>query len=235
MRYVATLRDFKGPPWKTDSELAVIRDWFYPQRAKYDVYSGPQPDMRKRAISKVNLYLFKAGDIPHAITSTANLTEAILHDSQENRSSHISDSAMISIYAMALVKFVNGFVDRDVAKAASVSLAGQQTENSEEGEDTAQAVKGGGESSMYAHAARIGMPEGFVDLRHEIVHGRIPALQLLRGRTWEGLEWLWEKWWVKHATGDPDQALNEMELRQKEIADVLSAQEVTEEGTGVGA
>jgi hypothetical protein len=233
MRYIATLRDFKGPPWKTDSQLAVIRDWFYPQHAKHDVYSGPQPDMRRRAISKINLYLFKAGDIPHAMTSTANLTEAILHDSQENRSSHISDSAMISIYAMAFVKFVNGFVDRDVAKAASVSLAEQQTEDAEEGEDTVPTVKGGGETSMYAHAARIGMPEAFVDLRHEIVHGRIPMLQLLRARTSEGLEWLWEKWWVKHASGDPTQALNEMELREKEIQDFLSAQQVTEESARV--
>lgn len=225
MRYVATISDLKGPPWKTESELAVVRDWFYPQYAKQDVYSGPQIDMRRRAVSKINLYLFKSGEIPHAMVSTSNLSEAILHDNQHNRTDYISDPAMISIYAMAFVKFVNGFVDRDVAKAASASLIWSQAEVAGESDDAIQVVKGGGESSMYAYAAKIGMSEAFVDLRHEIVHGKLPELWYLREKTAEGLEWLWEKWWAKHATGDPTQALNEMKLRKREMEDLMSIQE----------
>lgn len=218
MRYVATLNDWSGPPWRHDSELALIRDWFYPQHSKQDAYLAPQPDMRKRAISKINLYLFKAGDIPHAMIATANLTEAILHDSQPNREAYISHNAMASIYSIAFVKFVNGFVDRDVAKAVTSSLALEQTDGrgDEETGAATPVVKGGGEVSMYAHAAKIGMPESFVDLRHEIVHGEVPELWHLREMSERGLEWLWERWWLKNATGDPTRALKEIELKQME-------------------
>ena len=219
MRHIATMRDLKGPPWKHDSELALVRDWFYPQHARQDAYSAPPPDMRKRAVSKINLYLFKAGDIPHAMLATANLTEAILHDSQPNREDHISYNGISSIYSMAFVKFVNGFVDRDVARVATSNLATVDTESLEHDNigTTTPTVKGGGESSMYAFAAKIGMPEGFVDLRHEIVHGGIPELWYLREMTEKALDWLWEKWWVKNATGDPDRAMKEMELRTMEM------------------
>ena len=217
MRYIATTRDLKGPPWKSDSELALIRDWFYPQHTKQDVYSAPQPDMRKRAVSKINLYLFKAGDIPHAMIATSYLTEAIIHDEQPDRDKYIAHTAIASIYSMAFVKFVNGFVDRDVAKATTASLSAAQTLPENQGTSTATPiVKGGGESSMYAYAAKIDMPDIFVDLRHEIVHGKIPELWYLREMTGKGLDWLWEKWWVKNATGDPTIALKEIELRQQE-------------------
>lgn len=193
MRYIATMRDLKGPPWRHDSELALIRDWFYPQHAKQDAYSAPQPDMRKRAVSRVNLYIFKSGDIPHAMVATANLIDAIIHDDQPNRDNYISHTAMASIYSMALVKFVNGFVDRDVAKAGSASLTVEQMGEEGDGSAARPLVKGGGENSMYAYAAKIGMPESFVDLRHEIVHGQTPELWYLRETTEQGLTWLWEK------------------------------------------
>ncbi len=217
MRYIATSRDLKGPPWRSDSELAMIRDWFYPQHIERDVYSARHPDMRQRAISKINLYLFKAGGIPHAMVATASLTEALIHDDQLDRQKYISHSAMASVYSMALVKFVNGFVDRDVAKATAASLSAGQTDQSEHDDPgaTTLAVKGGGDNSMYAYAVKIGLPEIFVDLRHEIVHGRIPELSYLREIAEKGLEWLWQKWWLKNATGDPARALQEIQLRKQ--------------------
>jgi Las1-like len=232
MRYVARMRDLKGPPWKHDSEVALIRDWFYPQHATQDAYSAPQPDMRKRAISKINLYIFKAGDIPHPMVATAGLSEALLHDDQPDREAYISHSAMASIYAMSFVKFVNGFVDRDVARTATATLEDRSGEDSEE--DTAgastPAVKRGGESSMYAYAAKIGMPEKFVDLRHEIVHGDIPEVWYLRDMTETGLQWLWDKWWVKNARGDPVRALSEIEFREMEAAQGRDGSRTEEEG-----
>ena len=231
MRYIATMRDLEGPPWKHDSELALIRDWFYPQHTKQDAYSAPQADMRKRAISKINLYIFKAGEVPHAMLATAALTEALIHDDQPNREDYISSAAMISIYSMAFVKFVNGFVDRDVAKAASANLGSEKHNDlADQGSGaTTPVVKGGGESSMYAYAAKIDMPEKFVDLRHEIVHGESPELGYLREMTEKGLQWLWEKWWFKNATGDPTQALQEIELRNTEEEDDLVQIVVDEE------
>ena len=206
------------PPWRHDSELAMVRDWFFPDHAKRDVFSGSPQDMKQRAIDKVNLWLFKAGQLPPAIVATANLTEASLHDDPVRRSGGISDSAMQSIYAMAFARFVNGFVDRDVARLHTAEMAVDE----DEGEDgVVPAAKG--ESSMYAHAATIGMPQNFVDLRHQLAHGDIPNLSYLRKMTRQALTWLWERWWVKNATGDPGRSLRLLEEHiriAREAADV---------------
>lgn len=226
--------DIKKLPqaWKHESELALVRDYFYPEHKEPDPFAPAASDKRLDAIDLIALYLLRNPGTPHAMAATANLTEASLHNEQADRDSHISDNAMRSIYAMAFVKFVNGFVDRDVAKAntASLALGAEPIEvdddydsdilrsiDDESGEMKAK-VKGGGESSMYAYAAKIGMPEDFVDLRHNIVHGDIPPLETLRGYNKQALGWLWEKWWTRNATGDPTRAKSEME-EQAQVAD----------------
>lgn len=189
----------------------MVRDWFFPGRVKHDSFSLPPSDMRQRAVDRVNLWLFKAGQLPAALIATAGLTEALLHSELTRRQWAISDSAMQSIYAMAFARFVNGFVDREVARshAAEMALDGTDVDNAV----APPTVKG--ESSMYAHAATIGMPQKFVDLRHEVTHGHIPSLLYLEQMTCQALEWLWERWWVKNATGDPARALAELEERSR--------------------
>jgi len=184
----------------------MVRDWFFPHHAKVDAYSAPPKDMRQRAVDMVNLWLFKEGLIPPAVSATANLTEALLHDTVPGRRGGISDLAMQSIYAMAFVRFVNAFVDRDVAKSFTVTLA------AEESADTAGTSSVRTEKSMYAHAAMIGMPEEFVHLRHQVTHGEMPSLLHLKKMTLQALEWLWEKWWKTNAQGDPARALREAEV-----------------------
>jgi ribosomal biogenesis protein LAS1 len=210
------------PPWRHDSELAMVRDWFFPDRAQLHVFSSPQQDMRQRAIDRVNLWLFRAGQLPSALVATAGLTEAVLHGEAEKTGGKISDSAMQSIYAMAFARFVNTFVDRDVAHLHAAELA---LDDVDRDEGTAPTSKG--ESSMYAHAAAIGMPQKFVHLRHQVAHGDIPNLIYLRQMALQGLAWLWERWWVKHATGNPERALRELEARKR------IAQEVRDHGSGV--
>ncbi|ETI21479.1 hypothetical protein G647_07826 [Cladophialophora carrionii CBS 160.54] len=207
------------PPWRHQSYLALVRDWFFPNHTKQDVFSATvsdsSQDMRQRAIDKVNLWMFKAGQLPPAMEATASLTEALLHDEARRCSSatFISESAMQSIYAMAFARFVNAFVDRDVARS---HIAGMAKEDSAvESEEEVTTVSGKGESSMYAHAATIGMPQKFVDIRHQVSHGDIPGVPLLKKMTEQALEWLWERWWVKHASGNPERALRELEERQR--------------------
>ncbi|EXJ78493.1 hypothetical protein A1O1_08894 [Capronia coronata CBS 617.96] len=198
-------------PWRHESELAMVRDWFFAGHVKHDDgFSDPMPDMRQRAVDRVNLWLFKAGHLPPALIATAGLTEALLHDEASRTERGISDLAMQSIYAMAFARFVNGFVDRDVARsqAAELALDGADVDNVAAATSTAK-----GESSMYAHAATIGMPPKFVDLRHEVTHGHIPSLIYLKRMTLQALEWLWDRWWLKNATGDPSRALRELEER----------------------
>ncbi|KAL6248420.1 rRNA-processing protein las1 [Rhinocladiella similis] len=198
------------PPWRHTSELAMVRDWFFPDRAKQDAFSTTPQDMKQRAIDKVNLWVFKAGQLPPAIVATSGLTEALLHDDPNRRSRGISDPAMQSIYAMAFARFVNGFVDRDVARLHTMELALDDSET-----EDAAVLPAKGESSMYAHATAIGMPQKFVDLRHQVTHGDIPNLFYLRQMTQHALTWLWEKWWVKHVEGDSGQALRELEERKR--------------------
>jgi len=195
--------------WRHESELALVRDWFFPHHVVADPYSSPLKDMRQRAVDKVNLWQFKTSLIPHAISATQTLTDALLHDEQPQREEYISNPAMKGIYAQAFLRFVNGFVDRDVAKSIASDFTSDE-------DDRSTRLKGG-ESSMYAYALTIGMPERFVDLRHQVSHGQVPELEYLRRMAEKALEWLYEKWWKRNAKGDPDRALREEEYRQSLI------------------
>jgi hypothetical protein len=204
----------------------MVRDWFYPQLVKQDVFSDNiTTDMRQRAIDRINLWLFKFGSVPPAASATSKLTEAILHDDRREKAM-ISDSAMQSIYAMAFARFVNGFVDRDVARSYTAEFVRDDAENDPNDTPTTTTK---GESSMYAHATTIGMPSKFVDLRHQVTHADIPSLTYLRRMTEEGLEWLWERWWSKHATGSPDRALREMAERLRIAREAKEADSRAEE------
>lgn len=222
----------QSQPWRHDSELAMVRDWFFPDHAKHDAFSAPPQDMRQRAVDRVNLWLFKAGRLPAAVVSTASLTEALLHDDglvNQNQGEiggsgsgsgrgrgrgHgrriVSDQALQSIYSMAFARFVNGFVDRDVARSQAAALASASSVAGQSASST-----GRGESSMYAHAMTIGMPEPFVDLRHQVTHGDLPGLYHLRKMTLQALQWLYQRWWVKHAQASPARALREQAERQQ--------------------
>lgn len=213
----------------------MVRDWFFPSHAKHDVFDTTTAPtsargVRQRAVDKVNLWLFKAGQLHPAVVATASLTEALLHDDGRRTSSDrtISDSAMQSIYAMAFARFVNAFVDRDVARSQVAGLAFQDSDGTEDA-STPAAGSAKGESSMYAHATAIGMPQQFVDLRHQVAHADIPNLMYLRKMTEQGLAWLWEKWWVKNATGSPERALRENEHRRGVCQQAREARESAEE------
>jgi len=51
--------------------------------------------------------------------------------------------------------------------------------------------------SMYEMAEVIGMPETWVELRHEITHGQVPDLRILEQSVKAALTWLWDIFWVK--------------------------------------
>ena len=79
---------------------------------------------------------------------------------------------------------------------------------------------------MYAHAANIGMPPKFVDLRHQVTHGDIPNEAYLRRMTEQALEWLWERWWIRNASGSPDAAVRELEERRLISREAREAREL---------
>lgn len=49
--------------------------------------------------------------------------------------------------------------------------------------------------SMYRTAKVMGLPEAFVEIRHEITHGELPSLIVLRKYAARALNWLWEHYW----------------------------------------
>ncbi|KAI9796732.1 MAG: hypothetical protein M1825_006510 [Sarcosagium campestre] len=51
--------------------------------------------------------------------------------------------------------------------------------------------------NMFHAAKEAGLPAAFVELRHEITHGAIPSLVVLRTATERALDWLWERWWAR--------------------------------------
>jgi hypothetical protein len=193
-------------PWKSGSELAMIRDWFFANHAIKDPYSPPTEDLRKAAIDTVSRWEAQNRDLelPHSILATASLSDAILHDTKPSteRLQHITDQALQSIYAMAFSRFVNGFVDRDVTKSSLTAMA-TTTVTDEDGLTTSTSR---GESSMYALATRIGMPLRFVEIRHQITHERLPSIEELAGLAEEALEWMYQRWWKINASFDSTEA-----------------------------
>ncbi|KAF2421571.1 Las1-like protein, partial [Tothia fuscella] len=105
--------------------------------------------------------------VPHSIYSTAVLVDAELHHNVEKNSTF----AIRVVYSTAFARFVTGFCD-----------IGQNS-----------IVK----RSMFEMAELIGMPEAWVELRHEITHGQVPDLRTLEHYVQASLVWLWDFFWIK--------------------------------------
>ena len=137
--------NFQNGPLRTQlSPSDVAGEGPPPSSAAADADTDP----RQTAINTVAAWVFKdpfpKGSVPHFVTATAGLVEAVVHDERngiyrrakaranENENADgsgereaggngdgegfISDGAMRAIYAMSFNRFVTGFVDRDVAR-----------------------------------------------------------------------------------------------------------------------
>jgi len=166
-------------PWRTHADLLQVRAQLYPNRY---TPSPDTPDSRRKAIARITAWKLRS-NLPHAVESTALLTDALLHHSASlaqkaspNDTTAIANSpySMRAVYATALTRFITGFCD-----------IGRHRERALE------------PSSMLAIAKQIGLPAEFVALRHEIVHEEMPGLRRLVSAAEGGLEWLWEVYWSR--------------------------------------
>ena len=71
--------------WSDESELALVRDNFYPRHAPTDPFATPPGDGRQEAVNMVSIFLLRNPTTPHAMVATANLTEALIHDDRPDR------------------------------------------------------------------------------------------------------------------------------------------------------
>ena len=200
-------------PWRNEAELAMVKEWFFRRRVSFEPFDVNDSDMRQEAVDRVAVWTYRDADIPTPVVATAALTEAVLHDEIADRRSYISDSALQSIYAMAFCRFVNGLVDRDVAKSSTAVLRAAVADTTPERKTTPTTRS---ETSMYAYATKIELPLSFVELRHQATHATMPALGRWRRMSAQALDWLFEKWWKLNATADPGPALREIALQVAE-------------------
>ena len=106
------------------------------------------------------------GRVPHAVDSTAQLVEVMVRDREGGR----SENELRLAYSMVVVRAVNGLVDP--------SQQGYYAE------------------AVSVLAARMGLPQWLVELRHDATHGQLPTLPVLRSAADCILLWLNDNYWA---------------------------------------
>ncbi|KAK5118871.1 hypothetical protein LTR62_000080 [Meristemomyces frigidus] len=161
-------------PWRHPSDLLTVRSQLYPSTPD-DIDRTSQ----RHAVNRITAWKLR-GNLPHAIDSTALLTDAQLHHHHQQTtptdSNANSDFSLRAVYSAAFTRFVTGFCD--IGRAREGRLGMEQ-------------------SSMVAIARQIGMPLDFVALRHEATHEELPPLHRLVRATRQALGWLWEVYWCR--------------------------------------
>lgn len=175
---------YSTTPWRSQADLLSVRE---------QIYSASQDD-RQQAVDRIMAWKLR-GNLPHAVESTALLTDAILHHSNGSANSIFSIRA---VYSAAFTRFVTGFCD-----------IGRNKERSLE------------PSSMLHIAKQIGMPTEFVALRHEATHEELPSIQRLVKATEDGLAWLRKVHWSGLEEPETEQSvaksLPEVKAQAREI------------------
>ncbi|KTW32572.1 rRNA-processing protein LAS1 [Pneumocystis jirovecii RU7] len=165
-------------PWRSCSEFNEVRDWFFgPSKSQETLIKG---------LSRVSAWQVR-GRVPHAVEATANLTCVLV---QEERGTCDPLGLRLS-YAMALTRFVNGFLDPEQQGQYAIT--------------------------MQTLARNIDLPLSFVEIRHAATHEQLPSLVLLRSMAIRALEWLLDKYWSKSSGNTIDLSGKPKEKRIEEI------------------
>lgn len=185
-------------PWRTHSDLLAVRQQLYSlnnENNNNNNNNNPTPppeDLRRPAVSRIMAWKLR-GNLPHAVESTALLTDAILHhDLTVN-----SIFSVRAVYAAAFTRFVTGFCD-----------IGRNRERALE------------PSSMLEIARQIEMPDEFVALRHEATHEDLPSVQRLVAVCGQALEWLWRVYWSRLAEVEESPAPATAPVAEMDLAQV---------------
>lgn len=192
-------------PWRDRRELLAVRRQFYPAldgetravtREEAQVVEAAQ----NAAVARVAVWM-QRGHCPHMVESTALLMAAVLADVGAGTGTNASASragasasptlstptaphspavasssaasasyAARATYAAAFSRFVTGLLDGHQDRARKLS--------------------------MHGLAQTVGLPPGFVELRHQATHEALPALRRLRAAARQALAWIWGYYWV---------------------------------------
>jgi len=131
---------------------------------------APDTDSRLRGVGRVKAWRAR-GRLPVAVDATASLLEVALLES--GMGGNRSALELRNLYSMVIIRAINGLVE------------GLQTKFYAE--------------PVNAVAARLGIPQWLVDLRHEATHASLPSLATLRMGAQHLLDWLYRGYWEKQA------------------------------------
>ncbi|KAG5513672.1 hypothetical protein PMAC_000710 [Pneumocystis sp. 'macacae'] len=165
-------------PWRSCLEFNEVRDWFFgPSKTQESMIKG---------LSRVSAWQVR-GRVPHAIEATANLVCVLV----EEERGICNPLGLRLSYAMALTRFVNGFLDPEQQGQYAIT--------------------------MQTLARNIDLPLSFVEVRHAATHEQLPSLTLLRSMAIRALEWLLDKYWSKTSGNTIDFSEKTKETRIEEI------------------
>lgn len=152
-------------------KLVPWESWQQWNRVRESVFSS-SPALVSAALDKIAAWRAR-GSLPVAVEVTGDLISIQMSDpffsgSSSSKGSPITDEMLRLMYAMAIMRLVNGVVDQS-KKQNSMSVA------------------------LRAEAA--GLPRMLVDIRHEVAHKELPSISYLQLASQQALEWLKLQYW----------------------------------------
>ncbi|CAE6520310.1 unnamed protein product [Rhizoctonia solani] len=162
----------KRVPWATLAELDELCTWIY----------SDETDTTSKQLAKNRLCAWQVNcPLPHALESVLCFLNAMLLDSN-----NVSTSTLCQVYALALIRFVNGLVD--------------------------PLQQGVFARPIYSLAAQIGLPSWIVELRHRSTHEDLPSIEVLREATHQSMQWLLNRYFLPTLSPSNATELERMEI-----------------------
>ncbi|KAF2396790.1 Las1-domain-containing protein [Trichodelitschia bisporula] len=155
--------------WRNTAELLEVREMLYPPQG----IEGPDPEhveLQRQGIAIV-LTWARRTRLPHAMISTAQLFDVLVRHQYPLEGNALPPHIAQTLYASTIARTVTGLCDLAQASATK--------------------------RSMFEVARSIGVCDAWVEIRHDITHGRLPGLRLLELTAQEMVEWLHDEFWDK--------------------------------------
>ncbi|KAH6783539.1 hypothetical protein C2S52_008498 [Perilla frutescens var. hirtella] len=172
---------FKLVPWISWDEWKLVKGSLF----------SSSPDSVASALKRISTWRSR-GCIPVAVDVTASIVEIHQKDpffrNDLDESVSQSEEMLVMLYCMAIVRLVNGVVERTREK---------------------------NQISIGEAADAIGIPRMLIDIRHEGSHRDLPSLQLVRLASTKALDWLIWYYWEPQEKEIPVQNIKAANLRKE--------------------
>ncbi|XP_021772204.1 uncharacterized protein LOC110736312 isoform X3 [Chenopodium quinoa] len=183
-------------PWLNWEEWDFVR---------FSLFSSSSDSIAK-ALRRIAAWRCR-GCLPVVIEVTASIVEIQQKDPyfSEELSNGASDSEdmLAMLYTMAIMRLVNGVIEKTRNKAVSIADA----------------------------AVEIGMPRMLVDVRHEGSHRELPSLRILRLASTKALNWLKSFYWdsqknaIPYLSGKSIDVRKEIRSKLRDLAVILKVKQ----------